>query len=911
MPQNNAFGTAISLAGSGKRYPVMKLAKDNPELAAIISKLVSPEITPTYGNDGNRKPDVPNQAEFLGQSQRIGGNIADAKTVMQLLPDMELSAQILISSVLSPKDMTTTELTYVPPEDLLDPELAASLVSRLRTYFEQDYKIKPLLPKILRDMLFETGSYAVAVIPENSLDEMINTDSRLTMESLKDYFDEQGSVRPIGLLGPAIQEKAERKRPGISMESIQNYKFDAGVSTEVTFKGSAISTEGFDDTYLTVIDNPAVLKVPALNQRIREARVMNALGVQAMESVNSARLNDRQVSGLVYKTREYGYRPVASMKTQEQLKRRTVGNPLINHFPSEAVITCHVPGSPEVHIGYYVMIDADGYAVTAAGNRDEYQQMSQRLSGAGGGGFASSMLAKVQNGMDGFTLPGQNPIDQSKRMFANMVEADLLGRLRNGVYGNGVALASNSELYTIMLARSLAKQHTQMLFIPVELMTYFAFRYDENGIGQSLLDGMKILNSLRAMLMFADVMAAVRNSIGRTEVKFKLDESDPDPRKAMEIMKHEIINSRKQAFPLGANSPTDLVDYLAKAGYEFTYEGHPGLPDINVDFSEKNTNYTKPDQDLAEYLRKAAIMSVGLTPENVDAGFQAEFATTIMTNNLLLTKRVMNIQEDFTPQLSDHLRKVAMNSEGLCADLINIINENFDKLDIEEIVDGEINEIQKEQARQFVCNKVLKDFLLNFEVTLPSPNSITLDNQLEAMKTYSEALDAGLEHWLNENFFTQDAAGEVANQVQTTVAIVKAQLMRNWMAENGVLPELSDLTTLSEDGTPNIHFGEGHDTHMAALAKAMGDLVQNLKPIRDASDARLNALGEDLQGGGGGGNEESTDNEAGGNEPDEFATDDDPFASMDEAALDGDGKTGNAEEEAPAEEPAAPEEPEA
>lgn len=907
MSQNNTLGMAISLANSGKRFPVMKLAKDNPELAAIISKLVSPNVTPTYGNDGNRKPETPNAAEFLGQSQRIGGNIADAKTVMQLLPDMELSAQILISSVLSPKDMTTTELTYVAPEDLVDPELAASLVNRLRMHFEQDYKIKPLLPKILRDMLFETGSYAVAVIPENSLDEMINSDARVSMEQLKDFFDDEGSVRPIGLLGNPVKDKAEKKRPGISMESIQNYKFDTNVKTEVTFEAGLGSA--FDDTYISVIDNPAVLKVPALNQRIREARVMDALGVKAMESFSS-RLNDRQVSGLVYKTREYGYRPVAAMKTHEQLKRRTVGNPLITHFPSEAVITAHVPGQPETHIGYWVMIDADGYAITLAGNRDEYQQMSMRLSGAGGGGFASSMMAKVQNGMDGFTLPGQTPIDQSKRMFANMVEADLLARLRNGVYGNGVSLASNSELYTIMLARSLAKQHTQMLFIPVELMTYFAFRYDENGIGQSLLDGMKILNSLRAMLMFADVMAAVRNSIGRTEVRMKLDESDPDPRKAMEIMKHEIINSRKQAFPLGANSPTDLVDYLAKAGYEFTYEGHPGLPDINVDFSEKNTNYTKPDQDLAEYLRKAAIMSVGLTPENVDAGFQAEFATTIMTNNLLLTKRVMNIQEDFTPQLSDHLRKVAMNSEGLCSDLINIINENFDKLDVEEIVDGEVNEIQKEQARQFVCNKVLKDFLLNFEVTLPSPNSITLDNQLEAMKTYSEALDAGLENWLNESFFTQDMNGEVANQVQTAVAIVKSQLMRNWMAENGVLPELSELTTLSEDGTPNIHFGEGHDTHMAALTKAMGDLLQNLKPIRDASDARINALGEDLTGGGGGGGETGDNNaEGGADEEDEFAVGNDPFGSMNTEMDDGGKEPAEQKpDEAPAAEPEEPEE---
>lgn len=884
MPKTQ-FSAVIGLANSGTRFPVMKLARDQPELAAVISKLVSPPQQATYGNDGNRTPDVPNAAAFIAASQRIGANINDAKVTMQLLPDMELSAQILISSVLSPKDMTTTELTFIPPEGLVDAETAAALIGRLRTHFEQDYKIKPLLPKILRDMLFETGSYPVAVIPENSLDEAINADSRITMESLTEYFDDAGTARPIGLLGKPIKDgAAERKRPGLAMEGLNTYRFNDPAPTMVDFAHAF--GKGVDDSYLTVIDNPAVLKVPALNQRVREARVLDALGSKAMESY-SHKLNDRQLTGLIYKQREYGYRPIASLKTQEQLKRRTVGNPLITRFPSESVIPVHVPSSPEVHIGYFIMIDGDGYPVTAASGKDYYQQMSQRLSGSGGGGFASSMLAKVQNGMDGFSMSNPNHMEHSKRTFANMVEADLLGRLRNGVYGNGVALAKNDELYQIMLARMLAKQHTQMLFLPVELMTYFAFRYNENGIGESLLDGMKILNSLRAMLMFADVMAAVRNSIGRTEVKLKLDEDDPDPKKSVEIMQHEIINSRKQAFPLGANSPTDLVDYLAKAGYEFSYEGHPGLPDISVDFSEKSTNYTKSDPELMEYLRKAAIMSVGLSPENVDAGFQAEFATSIVSNNLLLTKRVMQIQEGFTPQLADHLRKVAMNSETLCSELINIISENFDKLDLEEIQKDDTTDEERTSSKQYVCNKVLRDFLLNFEVVLPSPNSVTLDNQVEALKVYSDALDAGLDHVIADGFFTQDVGGEAANLVGPARAIVKAQLMRNYMAENGILPELLEITTIDEHGKPMIDFAGQYTAHVQALTKALGALAVGLHPLKAAVDAQIQSTGDELQGGGDTGDANNGDEPAAdANDPFSETGDDDLFA--DDAAPAGD-----------------------
>jgi len=898
------FSAVIELANSGQRFPVMKLAKDDPSLAAMISKLVAAPEAPKYGNDGNRTPDIPNAAAFQAASNQIGSNVTDARTTMQLLPDMELSAQILISSVLSPKDMTTTEFTIVPPEGLVDAETQAALVARLRTHFEQDYKIKPLLPKILRDMLFETGSYPVAVIPENSLDEAINADSRITMESLAEFFDPEGTPLPLGLLGPAaVVATPPRKRPGLSMEGIQSYKPNVAIEQMVTFPG-AFPTP-VDDTFLSVSDNPSVLKIPALNQRVREARVLDALGSRAMESF-SHKLNDRQLTGLVYKQREYGYRPIASLKTQEQLKRRTVGEPLITRFPSESVIPVHVPSSPEVHIGYFIMVDADGYPVSVGSSKDYYQQMSQRLSGAGGGGFASSMLAKVQNGMDGFNLGRSDHQEHSKKTFASMVEADLLGRLRNGVYGNGVALAKNDDMYMIMLARMLAKQHTQMLFLPVELMTYFAFRYNENGIGESLMDGMKILNSLRAMLMFADVMAAVRNSIGRTDVKLKLDEDDPDPKKAIEIMQHEIINSRKQAFPLGANSPTDLVDYLTKAGYEFSYEGHPGLPDISVEFSEKNTNYTKSDPDLTEYLRKAAIGAVGLSPENVDAGFQAEFATSIVSNNLLLTKRVMQIQEGFTPQLADHMRKVAMNSENLCTDLMKIISDNFAKLKIEEIKNDQTTDEQRLNDKQYVCNKVLRDFLLNFEVTLPSPNSVTLDNQVEALKVYSDALDAGLEHVISDSFFTQDVGGEAASLVGPAKAIVKAQLMRTYMADNGILPELLEITTLGDDNKPMIDFAGQYTAHVEALTKALGALAVGLHPLKAATDEIIQGTGDQLQGGGD--NNENADENAGGEEEGGPFADDEKDLFAEEPETPETGVDNQPAEEKPAETPPAEEE---
>lgn len=859
MAKDDSFRKAIEAANSGKRFPVMALVREAPEFAALMSKLVPPLVSPNYGNEGERTLTQPNLGMFQNTSQETSQNITDAQTVLQILPDMELATQILVSSVLSPKDMMTTELTHTVTEGLLAPEVSAAMLAVTRSHFEQDYKIKPLLGKILRDILSETGSWVAAVIPENSLDEVINGQRRVTLEALADVVGPDGSIRPKGLLGPAytVQPREERKTAGFSLEMLQEHVPDTSIDSRVTLEGLINQGSAPVDTFLSVTDNPDLLKIPQIHQKIREQRIVGAIRSKALtslgwgmesrvEALKPEQMSDRHLTGVLYGNREYKYRPITTMKTQEQLNRRAVGNPLVLHLPSESVIPVHVPGCPEAQVGVFVLIDADGNPVTKADNTDYYRELSSRLTA--NASFPSAMLTKLKGMMGGFNPHDPRDLDYSARAYGEMVEKDLLARLRNGVYGKGVAVAKREEIYRIMFARALAKQHTQLLFLPSELVTYMALKYTPTGIGKSLMDDMKILNSLRSMVLFSNVMASLRNSIGRTEVKLKLDESDPNPQKTIEVAMHEIIKSRSAYFPLGMNRPTDLVDYLQRAAFEFSYEGHPGMPDVKVDFGEKNTNYVKPDTDLEDSLRKRSIMGLGLSPETVDAGFTAEFATSVLNNNILLSKRVMHMQEIFTPQLSDHLRKVMMNSESLVSELREILKNNFDKLEatLKDSEGGELKlsdaGLKDEADKDIVIDGLLREFILNYEVQLPQPNTVTLENQLIALKTYSEGLDATLEAYVSEKFFTTDTGGEVANQVAVIKEVLKAYFIRQWLAENGVMNELSALTTLGTDGNPAVNIFDAQKGHLEALGKSLTDLLKDLQPSKEKNDKVIDGL---------------------------------------------------------------------
>lgn len=863
----NTIVKTIGLASQGQSYPVMKLVTENPDMAALISKMVNNPATPVNYNDkGSRVFSSPDTYQFRNASWKTSRNANDARAVMQMLPDMELSAQILVSSILSPKDMMTTELLFQSPEDIVNNQTSSELIRLVRQYFDQVYKIKPLLSKILRDILFEKGSYVCAVIPENSLDEVINRHTAVTMESVSELVDSKGNVRSLGILGPnktgsSISDSDDQyTKNTISLENFTEYSFNtahANINNRVQIEGmGAINGQVIENPYITVTDNPDILKFPKIQSKLTSQRVNSVLkhtsnslvarvnrnSSVALEAISKEnKLTDRELHSVIYKNASNTHELVSVMKTDSQLKRKSVSRPLIMELPSESVIPVHVPGQEDKHIGYFVLLDMNGNPISSADDKDYYAELSERMNGASSAStFPSQLLTRIKSMYNGFDCTQKEHLDYSSRVYADMIEQDLLARLRNGVYANTVQLARNEEVYRIMLARTFSRQQTQVLFLPVELVTYYAFRYNADGIGKSLMDDMKVLNSLRAMTMFANVMASIRNSVAQTNVKLKLDEHDPDPYKSIERMMSEIVRAKQQSFPLGANSPVDIVNWLQRAGYQWAFEGHPGLPDVQVEFSESSTNYPKPDSELEDNLRKRAIMSTGLNPETVDNGFNGEFATSVVANNVLLSRRVMQIQEQFCPLLNDNIQKIILASPSLLDDMRTVIENNYDSIKLDDDLKKKIT-VESVDEKSAIIDYILLEWIHCMETQLPRPNSVTLENQFASYEIYVKVLDQLLDAWINESFFTAETGGDVAQHVSTMRNAVRAHFIRKWSAENGVMPELADITSMNDEGDAQTNFWEMQQDHMNALMRTMSNFMTKIQPMKDATNTVLAA----------------------------------------------------------------------
>lgn len=897
----SGFGSLMQQAGTGAKVKAVNLVKNDPALAAVLSKLVKPTVANTGSHSGSS---VNNTAAGMNQfhksSNNVATNIRDSQTVLQMLPDMELPIQILVSSIISPKDMMSTELTYSSTAEHIPSDVMASLIDSTKSYFEQDYKIIPMLSKILRDALFEKGSYPIAVIPENAIDDIINNtghsdSNKITLESFSSSFDNSGRIKNIGLLGESTVGKDNSANKGSNRPHLSLENFTKVVTTihDTDIKPNPAMT-GLDkcNFNLAVTDNFDLLKLPEINNVLRERRVMEAVKSPSMEAFTN-RLSDAGLTNTVYKAGRQGYTPVVNIKTDDQLNRKSIGNPLILHLPAESVLNVFVPGSPEKHIAHFVMVDQTGNPVTTSNQINLYSELAGQSND-----MASSLLrqAKSNYGIGAETdMDVEQKIKYTTQLYSEIVEQDLLSRLKNGVYGEGVQIANNEQIYQIMLARSLAQKFTQLLFIPGEQMTYFAFKYNADGTGKSLLDDMKMINSLRVALLLGDVHSSLRNSIGLTDVSFKLDEDDPHPQKTIEETITEIARTRSNLLPLGMSDPTDISNWLGRSSFQVAFSGHPGVPDIGITTNQSNSNYVKPDSDLSTELRKQSIMGMSLNPSVVDATYDAEFATAITANNLLLAKNVQRYQDQFTPMLSDNLRKVMMHSQTIVDKLKKIITNNLDV--IIEKMKGNAPDQNFDGNKNKLVDSILIDFITTFNVTLPSPNTATLVNQVDALKEYKTALDEAIDSWISSDWFTSETAGEVANQVGVVKEVIKAYYIRKWMAENGVMTELAKLTMVNEQGKPEMNFFEENLKHIDSLSLSLSTLMAGLKPIKERGDLVNAAIGGEEGGG------ESTDDSTSDSEDSSGGGD-----GLDDMSLDDIGSDDTTAEEAPAEEPAKEEE---
>lgn len=733
-------------------------------------------------------------------SNRTTSRIVDARNAMKLLPEIELAMNILVSSILSPKDLNTIELTFSQRNKVVRSDVATKMLEIIRVHFESHHKLKEQLTPMLEDVLFKTGSYPMLILAENTIDYLINGPEAVTMESLSGFLE-----RPA---------TGSSSRHFAHLGYLGNFSFEGsgedesfGLEGFANFKPTSYSPAAALLPNVTILDNPNVLKLPQIRARMRAdlaKKKLEAVHLRPKLSTESASTEADALIRSLYKNPNYKMEHNINIPTTGAVDRATIGHPTVIKLPSESVIPVHEPSNPSKHLGYFIILE-NGTPVNTASRLDYLGEINALYRN--NESMISATLRDAARINNGYPREGTN-IDARdlERIYGDLVEYELNQRLKRGAYGAGATVARPEEVYRVMLYRALLGKRTQLLYVPEEMLTYVAFDYDEAGIGISLLQKSIALAAQLANLTVSATLTEMKNAVSRTRLSITLDEEDPDPSGTVEHIVTEHVKLRRGNYPMTVFPPNDIANIIQQAAIEIEVNGNTGYPGTKLDVTDFSSNKVVPNDTLMKSMRDRLIWSFGLPPEVIDTSRGADFAVSVVNNHLLLTKSVMHHQQTLTPFIEKYVRAYVL-SDGI---LLNELRQCLEESTRDPAVDG--IEATRATAKDKIggsngnnFDRLIVDFLNDLQADLPKPEGAKLDNLVKAYTDHKQFLTQAVDEWLSEAALGGDLIGaEMAGSIEKAKAALVARWMRNWMRENGMSDPFDELLDIGESGAPGL-----------------------------------------------------------------------------------------------------------
>ena len=751
--------------------------------------------------------------------------------VMDLFPDINLSIEIMTSLITAPNDMQITNLKYGFDNFSLPLDIQANVFDVIREHIDKEYKIKGKVDTIVRESLFTKGSYVELNIPSSNV-----------LDLLKEV-------------------KTNRITKGIESIVDKRISHNDLISSGTMRKGN-----------LTITSDPLVAC---------KSDVLKYGSKVALENkIYKTTLSENKLTAALE----------ASFKKEERILKLdgstvTADKPIIKKIDSSKVIPVASKDNPKEHFGYFIVLDKHGNVLSD--NNDDVNEENSSYSKKGntvqGIVGRARELIKSRHGK----TPVINNIDDVKNILLLEDLKDYLERSEFSSFVN-TNVEIDDRLMNNILDYILNKVDVNILFIPEELVSYYAVNYRENGTGISLVEKVSTLISIRAIIMFTNILSFVKSSIVTTEVNTTLDPDDVNYRKSAEIIMEQVMQNRQVNLPIGIMKVDDLVDWIHKLGFSFNFK-HPMLPDIDVEINEKSHEINPIDNELLSIIDKHIITTFYLTPEMVDNGYSPDFATTILANNLLLSKRVVMLQNIYNPQLTKDIRKKLKLDGRIKNKLIKVFTSNMSviKRHMKRVNPDIDPEDLKNAKDEDIVDWIITNTIDNLTISLPEPEATEDTNEKDIIENYSDMLNSTVDKIFSTDLIPSELSGELGDNLDNIKDIIKVILIRDFMNKHNIMPELNKILTLDEDGKPVINVLDQYNAYLESISKIILPFMKANKKFIKKTDEKIDNLDNE--------EDETDDNE------DDSSTDnnDDDTSSEDNKDTDDESK----EPEEPEEEP--------
>jgi len=282
------------------------------------------------------KRDIGENANLTNVAAFSGDKIRNNESILQLFPDISRSIQILVSSIISPNDMSNTHMNYKIDSEMIPVNTAMEIASVIYKYIEDEYKLESDLYNVIKETLYTKGSYAQAVIPESAVDLVING--------------------PTG-------ECEDRTNLGIFDNDVEgDITHESGIKTPVPAELGIVFTEDFTQLANREINLRKTSK--AITNILKDNNYATNVTRESKDDEETNQAYESVVNNNSFKSTRNAYQAMVELKENVKIRKKSVGKPLVIKLPTESVVVVHEIGVPEKHLGYFILLDINGNPIS-------------------------------------------------------------------------------------------------------------------------------------------------------------------------------------------------------------------------------------------------------------------------------------------------------------------------------------------------------------------------------------------------------------------------------------------------------------------------------------------------------------------------------------------------------------------
>jgi len=723
------------------------------------------------------------------KSALLKNKIDDTK-LFSIAPEIENASAILIPSILSPNNLKViSALNFMINDETIKPSIKSDIISILDDHFNNKLKLYSKLSKWIEAALIKYGATPLMIIPNeiikkikessivavgeenlsSAINKMLKDNNSYNIFGQNDFSYSTEDLK-IDTINNEMREFALEALNDLPSDLFLNSNGKKKAS-DILKKKTFISVEGLSAAFTKLKEDDAFIV----------SSNINIIGMNKIARRNSINHIENEFQNFIEGKESKAQYKNESFVDMSMFLSDSNNNesdyPILEELPYESVIPIHMKNTPEEHIGYFILMDSEGYPIkgelknteTNAYGTNEIDRLYKTMK-------TDSSVGKI------FTSPrlSQSNFEEKvkkeavSRVINSYVDITLRKKLNYaGMVSVDVKL--NNDVQSLMLSRLLKKKKTILLFVPKSIMFYMAFKYNNNGTGQSKIENIKFPLSLKMTFMITKLIGLIDASINRKRVEVELDEENSiNHLEILRAIKNRLIQNKLSGF---SYDPSKIIQSIAEKEISMVPKNLPGVTSFNISEEQKQSQFPRPEDDLFTEINNMYIMGLDVPPSTLNQLGENEFSRSIATYNFFFSNKIMNYQSVITEIISNLIITYVKYSNVLKNNIKEILKNNFS----DEEEDNDENKMTDEKLSEFT-NTIIE----NIRITLPSPKIVYDKAQYEEVSSYIDIIEK-----ITDNVFPDEMIAD--RDMQDTYKIIKSYtkiiLLKQYLTDTNVSNE--------------------------------------------------------------------------------------------------------------------------